>query len=55
MTDQYNNITKYIKLGNTKVGVLKGRKQKTMPQSLSKVYVYITFSNKNRQNLINDN
>lgn len=26
ITDQYNNITKYIKLGNTKVGVLKGRK-----------------------------
>jgi putative transposase len=26
-----------------------------MPQSLSKVYVHITFSTKNRQNLIDDN
>jgi hypothetical protein len=34
---------------------LKGRKQKPMPQSLSKVYVHIIFSTKHRQNLIDDN
>jgi putative transposase len=33
---------------------LKGQKQKKMSQSLSKVYVHITFSTKNRQLLIDD-
>jgi hypothetical protein len=36
------------------VFTLKGQKQIYMPQSLSKVYVHITFSTKNRQHLIDD-
>jgi len=34
---------------------LKGHKQKSMSQSLSKVYVHITFSTKKRKNLIDSN